>query len=90
MSYNPEPDSQIRDKFKVVLDLSSYAIKKELDHAIDVDPSDLAVKKLLLWKLKLTSAATILKNLKAKVDNLDAGKLKNVPAGLKKNKGCSR
>ena len=48
MSYNPEPDSQIRDKFKVVLDLSSYAIKKELDHAIDVDPSDLAVKKLLL------------------------------------------
>ena len=48
MSYNPEPDSQIRDKFKVVLDLSSYAIKKELDHAIDVDTSDLAVKKLLL------------------------------------------
>ena len=47
MSYNPEPDSQIRDKFKV-LDLSSYAIKKELDHAIDVDTSDLAVKKLLL------------------------------------------
>ena len=48
MSYNPEPDSQIRDKFKVVLDLSSYTIKKELDHAIDVDTSDLAVKKLLL------------------------------------------
>ena len=28
MSYYPEPDSQIRDKVKVVLDLSNYAIKK--------------------------------------------------------------
>ena len=28
MSYYPEPDSHIRDKMKVVLDLSNYAIKK--------------------------------------------------------------
>ena len=28
MSYYPEPDSQIRDKVKVVLDLSNYATKK--------------------------------------------------------------
>ena len=53
MSYNPEPDSQIRGKFKVVLDLSSYAIKKELDHAIDVDTSDLAVKKVIALKAEV-------------------------------------
>ena len=28
MSYNPEPDSHIRDKVKVVLDLSNYTTKK--------------------------------------------------------------
>ena len=28
MSYYPEPDSHIREKVKVVLDLSSYATKK--------------------------------------------------------------
>ena len=28
MSYYPEPDSYIRDKVKVVLDLSNYATKK--------------------------------------------------------------
>ena len=29
MSYYPEPDSHIRDKVKVALDLTSYATKKE-------------------------------------------------------------
>ena len=28
MIYYPEPDSQIREKIKVVLDLSNYTIKK--------------------------------------------------------------
>ena len=28
MSYYPEPDSYIRDKVKVVLELSNYATKK--------------------------------------------------------------
>ena len=28
MSYYPEPDSHIRDKDKVLLDLSNYATKK--------------------------------------------------------------
>ena len=28
MSYCPEPDSRIRDKVKVALDLSNYATKK--------------------------------------------------------------
>ena len=42
MSYYPEPDSHIRDKVKIVLDLSNYATKKELDHAAGVDTFDLA------------------------------------------------
>ena len=28
MSYYPEPESHVRDKVKVVLDLSNYATKK--------------------------------------------------------------
>ena len=56
MSYYPKPDDSIRDKVKVVLDLSSYTTKKELDHAGCVDTSDLAAKIiLLLWKPKLTN-----------------------------------
>ena len=30
MSYYPEPDSHIRDKVKVVLDLSNYATEKRI------------------------------------------------------------
>ena len=30
MSYYPEPDSHIRDKVKVVLDLSNYGTKKRI------------------------------------------------------------
>ena len=39
MSYYPEADSHVRDKVKVVLVLSNYATKKELDHATGVDTS---------------------------------------------------
>ena len=54
MSYYSEPCSHSRDKVKVVLDLSNYATKKELEHAVGVDTSHLAAEKvLLLWKLKL-------------------------------------
>ena len=54
MSYYPEPGSHIRYKVKVVLDLSNFATKIELDHAAGVGTSDLAAKKIsLLWKLKL-------------------------------------
>ena len=42
MSYYPEPDSYIRNKVKVELDLSNYATKKELDYGHDVDTSDWA------------------------------------------------
>ena len=48
MSYYPEPDSNIRDKVKVVLNLSNYATKKEVDHATGVDTCDLAAKKISL------------------------------------------
>ena len=48
MSGYPEPDGHVRDKFKVVLDLSNYATKKELDHATDIYTSDLAAKKISL------------------------------------------
>ena len=44
MSYYPEADSHVRDKVKVVLVLLNYATKKELEHATDVDTSDLAPK----------------------------------------------
>ena len=44
MSYYQEPDSHIRDKVKVVLDLSNYDTKKELGH----DTTNLAAKKISL------------------------------------------
>ena len=48
MSYYPGPDSHIRGKVKVVLNLSNYATEKELDYATGVDTYDLAAKKILL------------------------------------------
>ena len=45
MSYYQENDSHIRDKVKVVLNLSKYAAKKEVDQATIIDPADLGVKK---------------------------------------------
>ena len=92
MSYYPEPDSHIRDKVTVVLNLN-YATKKELDHPTGVDTSDLADKKDFIAlkseidKLdnnKLVNVPTSLNILKIKVDHLDVGKLKNVPVDLKK------
>ena len=47
ISCYPEPDSHIRDKVKVVLDLSNYGTKNELDHAAGADTSHLAAKKIL-------------------------------------------
>ena len=93
MSYYPEPNSHITNKVKVVLDLSNYATKKELDHATGVDTSDLAAKKDFIAlkakvdKLginKLVNVPTSLNNLKTKVHDLDVGKLKTVPVNLKK------
>ena len=44
MSYYPEPDIHIGDKVKVVLDLSNYATKIELEFVTGVDTSNLAAK----------------------------------------------
>ena len=41
MSYYPEPDIHIRDKVKIVLDLTKYATKRELEHATGIDTSGL-------------------------------------------------
>ena len=93
MSYYPEPDSHIRDKIKLMLHLSNYATKKELEHATGVDTSDLAAKKLFIAlkdefaKLdinKWVKVPTGLNDLKTKVDKLDAGKLETFPKDLKK------
>ena len=70
MAYCPEQDSHIRNKVKVVLDLSNYATKKELYHATGVDISNLAAKKDFIA-------------LKAEVEKLDNNKLVNVPTSLK-------
>ena len=92
-SYHPEPESHIRDKVKVVLDLSNYASKKELDHATGIDTSGLAAKKDFIAlkaevdKLdinKLTNVPASLNNLKTEVDDLDVCKLRTVPIDLKK------
>ena len=45
MSCYPEPDSHIRDKVKVVLDLSNYYTKRELEHATGIDTSVVTAKK---------------------------------------------
>ena len=69
MSYYPETDCHIQDKVKVVLDLSNYATKKELDYATGVDTSDLAAKKDFIA-------------LKDEVDKLDINNLVNIPTSL--------
>ena len=93
MSYYPEPDSHISDKGKIVLDLASYATKKELEHDTGIDTFDLVAKKGFIAlkgevdKLDigtLTYVSTSLNNLKAKVNDLDVGKLKTYRKDLKK------
>ena len=36
MSYYPEPDNHMRDKVRVVFELSNYATKKKLGHAAGI------------------------------------------------------
>ena len=83
-SYYPEPHSHISVEVTVVLYLSNYSNKKALDHATDVDTSDLAAKKdFIALKVevdkldisKLVNVLTSLNNLKTKVDDTDVGKL---------------
>ena len=75
MSYYPKLDkinyitTHIRDKVKVVLDLSNCATKK-VDHATSADTSDLAAKKGF-------------NALRVQVDRLGINKLVNVSTSLK-------
>ena len=78
----------------IILDLSNYATKTELDYATDVDTSDLAAKKIFIAlkaefdKLDINklTVSTSLNNLKTKEDDLDVGKLKTDTVDLKKIK----
>ena len=69
MSYYPEPDSHLRDKVNVVLDLPNYATKKELEHATGIGTSDLAAQKKFIA-------------LNSEIDNLDITRLTNVSNSL--------
>ena len=91
MSQHPELENHITDKVKVVLDFTSYATKKELEHATGVDTSDLAAKKdFVALKAevdqldinKLANVPTSLNNLKTKVDDLHVGRLTTIPFRL--------
>ena len=73
--------------------MSNYATKKELEHTIGVDISNLAAKrdfialKVEVDKLDINELVNVpsgLNNLKTKVDNLDVGELKTIPIDLKK------
>ena len=73
--------------------MSNYATKNELEHATGVDISNIAAKsdfivlKVEINKLdtnKLINALTDLNDLRAKIDDLDLGKLKMVPIDLEK------
>ena len=64
MNFYATPDSHIRGRVKVILDLSNYATNKELDHATDINTSDLAAKKDYI--AKLVNIPTSLNDLKTK------------------------
>ena len=75
MSYYPEADRDVRDKVKVVLDLSNYATKKELEQAPGVDIIALKAEVDKLDIKNLVSVVTGLNDLKTKANELDVDKL---------------
>ena len=85
MRFYPELGSLIRDKGKVVQELSNYTTKKNqimlqaLIYLIQLLKKDFITFKDEVDKLdynKLVNVATSLNNLKTKVGNLDVGKSK--------------
>ena len=87
MDCYPEPDSYIRNKIMVELDLSNYATKKQLEYVTIVDASGLAPQKDFIDlkdevdKLDITelvNVSTSLNNSETKVNDLDVGMLKIV------------
>ena len=75
MSYYPEANSDVRDKVKVVLDLSNYATKKELEQAAGVDIIALKAEVDKLDSKNLVNVVTGLNDLKTKANELDVDKL---------------
>ena len=65
----PKPYEPFGREINVKVDLSNYATKADLKNATGIDTSKLAAKSDLV-------------SLKAEVDKLDIGKLKNVPTNL--------
>lgn len=59
LSYYLELDSHIKDKVKVVLDLSNYAAEKKFEYASGVGTSNLRAKKIIALKLNLINWALI-------------------------------
>ena len=87
MSYCTEPNSHIRDKVQVVLDLTNHATKKELDLETQLAKVDFIALKAEVDKLdinKQVNVPTSLNNSKTNVEDLDVGKLNIVPMYLKK------
>ena len=83
----PEPDSYIRNKIMLELDLSNSATKKQLEYVTIVNASGLAPQKDFIDlkdevdKLditKLVNVSTSLNNSETKVNDLDVGMLKIV------------
>ena len=92
MGYYPEPKSHIKDKVKVVFELSIQATKKELNdhasnlHLIQLLNSFIALRvdvEKLDFK-KLVNVPTSSNYVKTTVNELDVGKLKTVPLDMKK------
>ena len=69
--YFPKPYEPFGGDINVKIDLSNYAIKRDLKNVSHVDISSFALKSNLA-------------SLKTEVDKLDAGKLKTVPVDLAK------
>ena len=87
MSHYPEPYCHTRDKVKVVLELSNYATKTELEYADLAARKDFVVLKAEVNKLDIDNLVNVpasSNNLKTKLDDLDVGTLKTVPVDLKK------
>ena len=67
--YYPEAETHIKDKVKVLLNLSNYATKKKLEHAVGVGTSNFAANKDFIA-------------LKVKIEKQDINKLVNAPTGF--------
>ena len=87
MSYYLELDSQTRDKVKVLLDLSNYATKKELECGRGIAAkSDIIALKADVDKLdinELVNVSASLNDVKSNVDYLDDDKVKTLLIYLK-------